>query len=519
VKISVVIPCHNAEMYLAQTVGSALEQTRPPDEIIIVDDGSTDSSLEVAQRIARRFPELVHVYSQRSHQASRTRNLGALVATGDALMFLDADDLIGPDTLASLRAGLSAQPDAVAIAPWHRLSPVDGEWVQRPPSCTPRRPGQDPLNAWLTGWYHPPCSVLWSRAAFERVGRWDEECSQNQDGDLMMRALIHGVPLVEVPTGSGYYRRLPEGQANLSGQRTTLAGLEGRLRVADKLSHLLEWSGQIDRYRPALAAHYDAIADDATPAHPHLAEQARGHAREACAAEPAAAPVGRPTGRPRQLARRLYRALLQRTWQRLHPGASASAHTVIHHGRLSAARALESRADEVLAPPLHIAQPEVSFVMIVNHPSDRARAMRAAADIRAADHAELLVVLADGRTDNSALVEDDRDGRIRLLDGSSERRPAALCNIGLQRADGEYIALLDLHTGWMASDLVPRTGQLRASEGVGILHDPDEGSTTMLLRRNLLAVSGFLTDDLPLAGALTEYRSRSGCFTAMKALH
>ena len=516
-KLSVVIPCFNAAPYVAQTVGSALEQTRPPDEIIVVDDGSTDGSLAVAQRLATRFPDLVRVYSQRSRQASRTRNLGALAATGDALMFLDADDVLAPDTLASLGAGLSEQPDAVAIAPWYRLDPVDGEWVRRPPSCAPRQPGQDPLSAWLTGWYHPPCSVLWSRAAFDRIGRWDEECSQNQDGDLMMRALIHGIPLVEVPTGAGYYRRLPEGQLNLSGQRATVGGLEGRLRVADKLSRLLEWSDQEERFRPALAAHYLAIAHDAMPDHPQVAVQARGRIQGSPAIEPAAVSVEQPAGRPRKAARRLYRALRRRTWDRLQPGAAAPVPAVIDHGHVSAARARAARADEVLAPPLHIEQPEVSVVVVVDGPEDRAGALRAAADVRTTPRAELLVVLAEDRTDVPALL-DDRDGRIRILDRSTDPHPRAAYNLGLQHADGDCIALLDLRTDWTASDLIDRSAQLRASEGVGMLHDTEEGSATMLLRRNLVAAAGLLPEGLALSAALAEYRSRIRCFSATDTL-
>lgn len=74
-RVSVVIPCHNAESYIARAIGSALEQTHPPHEIMVVNDDSTDGSLAVARRFAAGGE--CRVVSERSGQAARTRNIGA----------------------------------------------------------------------------------------------------------------------------------------------------------------------------------------------------------------------------------------------------------------------------------------------------------------------------------------------------------------------------------------------------------------------------------------------------------
>jgi glycosyltransferase involved in cell wall biosynthesis len=86
--ISVIIPVYNTEKYLAQAIKSVLEQTVQPDEIIVIDDGSTDKSVE----IARQFEPLVRIISQANKGAGSARNVGIQEASGDFLAFLDADD-------------------------------------------------------------------------------------------------------------------------------------------------------------------------------------------------------------------------------------------------------------------------------------------------------------------------------------------------------------------------------------------------------------------------------------------
>jgi glycosyltransferase involved in cell wall biosynthesis len=105
-RISVVIPVFNAEKYLRQAICSALEQTLPPHEVIIVDDGSTDSSRE----IAASFGPAVICLSQRHQGPSAARNLATTRSTGDWIAFLDADDYWLPDKLSRQAAVIQADP-------------------------------------------------------------------------------------------------------------------------------------------------------------------------------------------------------------------------------------------------------------------------------------------------------------------------------------------------------------------------------------------------------------------------
>ncbi len=119
-RVSVVIPCYNAAAYVGVALRALLNQTRPPDEVIVVDDGSTDGSAAVAQS----FGAPVRVIRVANGGAARARLRGLSEADGDALMFMDADDLMAPDTLGSLVAVLEDHPEAVATCPWMRY-----EWL------------------------------------------------------------------------------------------------------------------------------------------------------------------------------------------------------------------------------------------------------------------------------------------------------------------------------------------------------------------------------------------------------
>lgn len=107
VKFSVIIPVYNGAATIADALQSVLEQTYPPHEIIVVDDGSTDQTAEAV----RRFGNRIRYFYQENKGVSVARNTGAGIAAGDWLVFLDADDWYYPDRLR-----------------WH------GEWIEEDPS-------------------------------------------------------------------------------------------------------------------------------------------------------------------------------------------------------------------------------------------------------------------------------------------------------------------------------------------------------------------------------------------------
>jgi O-antigen biosynthesis protein len=510
-RISIVVPCYNAEAYLAQTLGSALDQQRPPDEIIVVDDGSTDGSLAIARRFEAAHPDVVRVHSERSGAAARTRNIGADIATGDALMFLDADDVLRPDTLEALAHALERRPGAIAICPWFRLIHGADGWEARPPSCVPRRQGQDALSAWLGGWYHPPCSVLWSRDAFDAAGRWDEQISNNDDGDLVMRALAFGVPLVETSDGAAYYRRRADGKLSLSDRRCTRRSLQDRLRVVRKVAFLLRESGRLDPYRGALATAFGFVASDAGE-DPDLARRASALAR-----------YHRPSAR-----RRLTARLIPAPPAVQVPREPSSGRDV-PFGLRRAWGVLENRAtaDVTVVRPKHH-RPRVSVIVPTFNRADvLPRAVRSVLAQTWTDF-ELLIV-DDGSTDDTQeVVTRLEDARLRYVRLSTNGGVAAARNRGLRGARGDFIAFLDSDDEWLPGKLAAQLAVFDAAPPeVGLVYTgvecvlpdgrrrvdmPEErgdvyremlgrnvihgGGSNVLMRRNVVATVGFFDEGL-----------------------
>ena len=122
-KVSVIVPLYNREATIGQALRSVLEQTLPPNEVIVVDDGSVDGSADVVRAIGD--PRLRYVY-QANAGAGAARNRGLELAQGDWVALLDSDDWWLPTRLASAAAAVAAD-DRIEFLQANRLhSYVDG---------------------------------------------------------------------------------------------------------------------------------------------------------------------------------------------------------------------------------------------------------------------------------------------------------------------------------------------------------------------------------------------------------
>jgi hypothetical protein len=111
-RISVIIPAYNVELFIKETVESVLDQTCPVSELIVVDDGSTDRTADIAES----FGGPVHVLRQDNAGASVARNRALEHASGDFIAFLDADDLWEPYKVERQIAYLAARPEVGTVA-------------------------------------------------------------------------------------------------------------------------------------------------------------------------------------------------------------------------------------------------------------------------------------------------------------------------------------------------------------------------------------------------------------------
>lgn len=172
VSVSIITPCYNGARFLAKTIESALNQSRPPLEILVVDDGSTDESAA----IAKRFGPPVRVLSQPNQGESLARNHGLREAQGSHVLFLDADDLLAPESLERLVAAVGNGTRGVALmrCAWfttdsselHPRDPVQAKSFY--PSIIESNFG--PPHCWLT-----PISLIREAGEFEGAMRWFED--------------------------------------------------------------------------------------------------------------------------------------------------------------------------------------------------------------------------------------------------------------------------------------------------------------------------------------------------------
>lgn len=272
--VSVVIPCYNKAAYVRETLTSVLRQTYRAIEVLVIDDGSTDGSWDVV----RSFGDRILCERTENHGACHARNLGASKARGRYLMFLDADDFLSQHALRGLVMALESSPESsVAICPWSSWIPQGEGWIEAEAPFDLCPPTGDPLHAWLGGWYVPPCSILWPARLFGRVGGWDEALTANQDGDLMMRALVGGVGIERADEGRAFYRQVAGGPSVSQADNRDM--LVSKLRVLSKVEDRLTAQGRLSEYRVSLGRAYHRVLSAYYCRDPALARRYVRHKR------------------------------------------------------------------------------------------------------------------------------------------------------------------------------------------------------------------------------------------------
>ncbi|WP_263835223.1 glycosyltransferase family 2 protein [Salinibacter sp.] len=283
--VSILIPCHNNEEHVGTAIESALGQTWPACEVIVVDDGSTDGSPAVARRYET---EGVNVIVQENRGAPAARNRALQAAEGEYIQYLDADDLLHAEKVeAQVEVLRDSPPGCVAVTPTCYFDdgedPDAGRVSRGDPSLiNSDDPVQWLINLWTPGrgWGMVQTGAwLTPRSVAEKAGPWDEQVTRDQDGEYFTRVLLESNGVRYAEDEWVYYRKYPEGSSVSS--RTSESGLRGWLRAIDsKRDHLLSRTADEQREQAAhgLARQYWSLALDAYPAHPDLAARAEERA-------------------------------------------------------------------------------------------------------------------------------------------------------------------------------------------------------------------------------------------------
>ena len=178
-KISAVLPCFNGTAYLEEALSSIRSQTRPVDEVIVVDDGSTDGSAELAERWGAT---VIRHGVNRGEGAAR--NTGWRAATGDAIAWLDADDSWRPNHVEVVAALLERHPDAACAFGAVQRFGLDDQLIT---GFVPVGEPCELLHEAFQSWLHASIGCIMRRAALEGVGGYEEEERTSVDFDLWLK--------------------------------------------------------------------------------------------------------------------------------------------------------------------------------------------------------------------------------------------------------------------------------------------------------------------------------------------
>lgn len=275
--VSILIPAYNTERWIADTIRSALHQTWPNKEIIIVDDGSTDNTLRVAKAFESKT---VKVITQKNAGACGARNRALRLAQGSYIQWLDADDLLAPDKISrQLKESGSGDSSRVLLGSafgtfffrhqkakfipnslWQDLAPV--EWIIT----------KFNNNIWMN-----PATWLVSRELTGLAGLWDERLSLDDDGEYFCRVVAASERVAFVPEAKTYYR---VGNTGSLSKRTSYKACESLLlSLTLCFEHLLSLENS-ERTRSACLNYLQIWLLYFYPEKPELLDRMKALARE-----------------------------------------------------------------------------------------------------------------------------------------------------------------------------------------------------------------------------------------------
>ncbi|MEM8675885.1 MAG: glycosyltransferase family A protein [Cyanobacteria bacterium P01_G01_bin.67] len=201
VKVSVIIPAYNGDRYLAAAIDSVLEQNFQNYEIIVVDDGSTDNTPQIAQQ----YGNAIQYLSQVNQGVAASRNLGLATARGEYIAFLDQDDVFLPHKLSSQVDLLERDPNLGMVNSGWQITNEQGE-LQAAVEPWKQIPDLTAVNIII---WKPVFlgAILLRHSWLDRVAGFDTTLEQTPDVDLVMRLAMIGCPAAWIEQTTVQYRQ------------------------------------------------------------------------------------------------------------------------------------------------------------------------------------------------------------------------------------------------------------------------------------------------------------------------
>ena len=249
--VSIIIPCYRQAHYLGAAIESALGQSYPTIQVVVVNDGSDDDTEAVAAWYAGR---ITYVFKPNGGLSS-ARNAGILAAEGDYLHFLDADDLLHPEAIASLVEAMDGKCRRFCIIGYQNFErdidpdPAAGYLVPASFGCFPRLIQYNGF---------PVHSVLCRRDMVTTAEGFDENLRSCEDWDLWIRLVFDGAEPVTVQRVGAYYRRYANSMSNnrlIMLQTRTEVLLKTHQRIVGVPDRLKNWGTDLDEAEHRVLRH------------------------------------------------------------------------------------------------------------------------------------------------------------------------------------------------------------------------------------------------------------------------
>jgi glycosyltransferase involved in cell wall biosynthesis len=267
--VSILIPCHNNEAWISKAIDSALAQSHPAHEVIVLDDGSTDGSLD----IIKSYDARVRWESTTNRGGNAARNHLLSLATGDWIQFLDADDYLKPDKIEQqftlIEPGVDAIYGSVTLEFWN-----DGELAGEEISTVD--PSRDIYTHWFNWQLAQTGAVLWRADALRGIGGWNEAFPCCQDNELCLRALEAGLAFRLSADAGAVYRIWSGGTVSRKNPQRLV---RVKTELLDRMIDWLSRRGELENRHVEMAAAAcfrmarSLAADDLANALPYVKER------------------------------------------------------------------------------------------------------------------------------------------------------------------------------------------------------------------------------------------------------
>jgi glycosyltransferase involved in cell wall biosynthesis len=251
--VSIIIPCFNASRWLSEAINSCLQQTYPNIEIIVINDGSTDNSLEIIKSFEKQI-----IWKSIPHSGGNfARNLGFNLSQGEYIQFLDADDYISPEKIARQVSFLETTQLDIVYGDWrHKYHLPNGTSFLGDIKISDTQ--TDILESLLGTWWVALAALLYRRNTIISSPGWDEKLFAAQDRDFLISLVMNGAKVGYQPGCYSIYRRY--GNVTVS-TRSKEFWIESHCLVLKKHEEKLIQSNQLsDKHHHAIASSYFDLA-------------------------------------------------------------------------------------------------------------------------------------------------------------------------------------------------------------------------------------------------------------------